>query len=379
MGGKVFANGLEISGKAVQAQTIAIFPDVCFTPPESPATPPGVPIPYPSFGMGSDTENGTGNVFISGKTVNIKNKSDESKTTGTEAGAAAKKGIITSKNTGKKYFNSWSPDVKFEGEPVIRFSDLATHNHASPSGNTPPGPEVVTAAPSPPHDKCQLTTYKPNNCPSGTTPHHLVGDAQFRPAGQISVPKKSGVGTTKVDRPYYKGCDKLSHASGLCICLQGMVKTSTIPDEDITGIGLNPDSINKTKMGDRRLTSELLESTRQNVGRTKSMFPNWAGASPFSLTLGEHGRFHDQYDNLLEVKGLDNIPPNTVTLDQSAELAADLCDRMHGCDPKDIKAQILNHYQAMDIPPETRLRSGVGNSNNVGLQPAPGVQMGVIP
>jgi Domain of unknown function (DUF4150) len=143
----VYANGLEISGKAVQAQTIAAFPDVCFTPPENPATPPGVPIPYPSFGIGSDTENGTATVFISGKTVNIKNKSDESRTSGTEAGCAAKKGIITSKNTGKKYFNSWSADVKFEGEPVIRFSDLATHNHASPGGNTLTWPEIITANP----------------------------------------------------------------------------------------------------------------------------------------------------------------------------------------------------------------------------------------
>ena len=141
----VFANGLEISGKAVNAKTIAAMPDVCFTPPENPATPPGVPIPYPSFGMASDTEQGTGTVFIGGKTVNIKNKSDESKTSGTEAGCAAKKGVITSKNTGKKYFNSWSNDVKFDGEPVIRFSDLATHNHASPVGNAPPWPEICRA------------------------------------------------------------------------------------------------------------------------------------------------------------------------------------------------------------------------------------------
>jgi hypothetical protein len=143
----VFANGLEISGKAVQAQTIAVMPDVCFTPPENPATPPGVPVPYPSFGMASDTESGTGTVFIGGKTVNIKNKSDESRTSGTEAGCATKKGIITSKNTGKKYFNSWSNDVKFDGEPVIRFSDLATHNHASPIGNTGPWPEICKANP----------------------------------------------------------------------------------------------------------------------------------------------------------------------------------------------------------------------------------------
>lgn len=146
MGGNVFANGLEISGKAVQAQTIAAFPDVCFTPPQTPATPPGVPIPYPSFGMAADTENGTGTVKISGKEVNIKNKSDETKTSGTEAGCAPKKGVVTSKNTGKKYFNMWSPDVKFEGEPVIRFSDIATHNHASPPGNAPPFPEMAGLA-----------------------------------------------------------------------------------------------------------------------------------------------------------------------------------------------------------------------------------------
>ena len=137
MGG-VFANGLEISGKAVSAKTIAAMPDVCFTPPENPATPPGVPVPYPSFGMAGDTDKGTGTVKIGGKTVNIKNKSHLTKTTGTEAGSAAKKGIITSKNTGKEQFNSWSNDVKFDGEPVIRNTDMATNNHASPAGNTPP-------------------------------------------------------------------------------------------------------------------------------------------------------------------------------------------------------------------------------------------------
>lgn len=143
----VYANGLEISGEAVSVQTIAAFPDVCFTPPENPATPPGVPVPYPSFGVGGDTEKGTGTVFIGGKTVNIKNKSDLSKSSGTEAGSTAKKGLITSKNTGKEQFHSWSGDVKFDGEPVVRFTDLATNNHASPQGNTPPWLHKALAAP----------------------------------------------------------------------------------------------------------------------------------------------------------------------------------------------------------------------------------------
>ncbi|MDF3854699.1 DUF4150 domain-containing protein [Paracoccus sp. P2] len=175
----VFANGLEISGKAVNAQTIAAFPDTCFTPPENPATPPGVPVPYPSFGMASDTENGTGTVFICGKTVNIKNKSDVSRTSGTEAGCAAKKGIITSKNTGKKYFTSWSNDVKFDGEPVIRFSDLATHNHASPGGQTPPWAEICKFSPNRLDCKTVLADFKlhrhgDKDCPEGHESEHFV-------------------------------------------------------------------------------------------------------------------------------------------------------------------------------------------------------------
>ncbi len=191
----VFANGLEISGKAVNAQTIAAMPDVCFTPPENPATPPGVPVPYPSFGMASDTEQGTGTVFIKGKTVNIKNKSDEKKTSGTEAGCAAKKGVITSKNTGKKYFHKWSNNVKFEGEPVIRFSDLGSHNHASPIGNTPPWLEVSRANPAW-TKTCEkvyierMSTYDPNEC---ATPeyesHHLIDNSSFSRPGARKISK----------------------------------------------------------------------------------------------------------------------------------------------------------------------------------------------
>jgi hypothetical protein len=206
--GDVYANGLEISGKAVNAKTIAVMPDVCFTPPENPATPPGIPIPYPSFGMASDSEKGTGTVFIGGKTVNIKNKSDESKTSGTEAGCAAKKGVITSKNTGKKYFNSWSNDVKFDGEPVIRFSDLATHNHASPGPNTPPGPEICKGNPA--HFDCSkmgIKPYKELECPDGYIKEHTV-EVQFFTAGGV--------------RDFtLKCCEKYDEQEAPCICMKG--------------------------------------------------------------------------------------------------------------------------------------------------------------
>jgi hypothetical protein len=146
MGNDVFANGREISCKAADGKAICAFPDVCFTPPQTPATPPGVPIPYPNTGMASETTKGSKNGKISGKEIMLKNKSYFKKSSGDEAGSAPKKGIVTSKIQGKVYFNSWSMDVKFEGENVVRHLDLTTHNHASPPGQTPPWPYVDTMA-----------------------------------------------------------------------------------------------------------------------------------------------------------------------------------------------------------------------------------------
>ncbi|BCM17231.1 DUF4150 domain-containing protein [Mesorhizobium sp. J8] len=154
----VFANGLEVAAKAQGNKVIAAFPDVCFTPPENPATPPGVPIPYPSFGTDSDTENGTGTVKIGGENITQKDKSDYSKTTGTEAGSAAKKGVISSTNTNKEYARAWSSNVKADGLPVSRFTDISTNNHTSSQvGNTPPQPKVGQPGPgsgSAPKTKC---------------------------------------------------------------------------------------------------------------------------------------------------------------------------------------------------------------------------------
>jgi hypothetical protein len=138
MGNQVYANSMEVSCKAADGKSIAAFPDVCFTPPENPATPPGVPIPYPNNGMASDCTDGSQTVQVSGQEVMLKNKSYFKQSSGDEAGSAAKKGVVTSKNMGKVYFTMWSMDVKIEGENVVRHLDMTTHNHASDPPNTPP-------------------------------------------------------------------------------------------------------------------------------------------------------------------------------------------------------------------------------------------------
>jgi len=65
----VYANMMEVSCKSGAGKTICAFPDVCFTPPLTPATPPGVPIPYPNTGMSSDCADGSTSVKIAGAEI----------------------------------------------------------------------------------------------------------------------------------------------------------------------------------------------------------------------------------------------------------------------------------------------------------------------
>jgi hypothetical protein len=146
MSNQVYANDMEVSCKQAAGKSICAFPDVCMTPPQTPATPPGVPIPYPNTGMASDTSDGSTSVKISGQEVMLKRKSYFKKSMGDEAGCAPMKGVVTHKNTGKVYFAAWSMDVKVEGENVVRNLDLTTHNHASDPGQTPPFPYLDRVA-----------------------------------------------------------------------------------------------------------------------------------------------------------------------------------------------------------------------------------------
>lgn len=176
MSNQVYANKMEISCKAASGKSICAFPDVCFTPPQTPATPPGVPIPYPNTGLATDCTDGSTSVKISGEEVMLKNKSYFKKSMGDEAGCAPKKGVITSKNTGKVYFIAWSMDVKVEGENCVRMMDMTTHNHGSQT-NTPPMayfdevavalPEVCSKHAQEATEACASATKRPPRTTSG--------------------------------------------------------------------------------------------------------------------------------------------------------------------------------------------------------------------
>lgn len=86
MANEVYANNMEISCKAASGKSIAAFPDVCFTPPQAPPTPLGVPIPYPNTGLSKDTTKGTRTIRITRKEVMLKNKSYYKTSYGDEPG-----------------------------------------------------------------------------------------------------------------------------------------------------------------------------------------------------------------------------------------------------------------------------------------------------
>ncbi len=270
MGNKVFANGREISCKAAAGKTICAMPDVCFTPPENPATPPGVPVPYPNTGMASDTTGGSKNVKISNKEVGLKNKSCFKKSTGDEAGSAAKKGVITSKNTGKVFFESWSMDVKIEGQNAVRHLDLTTNNHASTPGDTPPWPYADSVTLSSDHPcknekkkeeeacgkdstppkpctqkckaarRCHLTPYGGKSSPNCCDPevaHHIVPLSLL----QADRPKTA----SNVSGLRKSGPKAYTENNALCVCTSG--KRDKDGNKIKTPIGSHKKMHDKTK------------------------------------------------------------------------------------------------------------------------------------
>lgn len=245
MANQVFANGMEVSCKSADGKSVACFPDVCFTPPQAPPTPMGVPIPYPNTGMAKDTANGSRTVKITGKEVMLKNQSYFKTSYGDEAGCAPKKGVVTSKIKGKVYFTSWSMNVKFESKNVVRHMDLTTHNHASFPGNTPAWPYLDQMAGGPPgpgcdeerkevkdncsgdhkadcaNDKCQrakkcmLVPHTPRatenqtGCCDGETPHHLIEVHCFTESGGRNSKKR------------VKGFESYDDTRAPCVCVVG--------------------------------------------------------------------------------------------------------------------------------------------------------------
>jgi hypothetical protein len=313
MGSNVFANGMEIASVASDGKSIAAMPDVCYTPPQAPPTPTGVPIPYPNTGMASDLTGGSTTVMVGGNPVCLKDKSSFKKTSGDEAGSAPLKGVVSMSNAGAVFFAAWSMNVKIEGENVVRHLDIGTHNHASQVGNAPPWPFLATMKPaalSIDDPKCKLRPYKPDTCPEGTTGHHCIPDHCFR------APGKGGA--------RYPGA--VSHSQGLCVCVTGSTKSTTPTGGDASG-------------------------------------KDYAGYEEHYAALAEHGRIHKVFDALEAELGAKGKPQNSASLGALEDNAAATISVVTGCDERNVKQQLRQYHQEKGLGPDTRLRADPGGKS----------------
>jgi hypothetical protein len=141
VGDTVFVNGRAVVHATSAGQSIA-FPDVCLCPPTPPAGP--IPTPLPNTVMAADLAGGATSVLTEGNPTG-KQSSFFAKSTGNEPSQPTGGGVITHGVMAKAYFQTFSFDVMFEGEPVVRHLDLLTHNHLGQApGNTPPVPWLST-------------------------------------------------------------------------------------------------------------------------------------------------------------------------------------------------------------------------------------------
>lgn len=113
--------------------TVQTFPDVCKTLPGP------VPIPYPNVAFSLHTAQGSTTVTCDGHPVMIKS-SNFMLSTGDEAGTAL--GVASNTIKGKADPKLYSMDVKFDGENVMRLTDLMLQNIGASAPNTPPGSVV---------------------------------------------------------------------------------------------------------------------------------------------------------------------------------------------------------------------------------------------
>jgi hypothetical protein len=144
MGDSVFINGRAAVHKG-SSGTCTATPDVCLCPPAPPAGP--VPTPLVNMVVAADMDGGASTVQVEGNPVGTR-QSFFSKSTGDEVAQTTGGGVLTAVVQGQAKFGfGYSRNVMIEGQAAVRHLDPLTHNHAGPTGNTPPAPWLSTMDP----------------------------------------------------------------------------------------------------------------------------------------------------------------------------------------------------------------------------------------
>jgi hypothetical protein len=341
MSNNVFANNSEVAAKSSMGQSVAAFPDVCFTPPQTPATPPGVPIPYPNTGMARDTTDGSKKTKIKNKEIILKNKSYYKTSYGDEAGCAPKKGFVTSKNKGKVYYISWSMDVKVEGENVARHMDLTTHNHASPLPNAPPQLNAAIVAAARIQD-CRDNMVEVvrwcNPWEDGKgCPEVAIANVEAAEAARDALPTGSAARARAHDRVRARYVE-LTHEINKDPCRRAM-KCVLMPFDDMEGVKC------PKQTGEHMIEKS---SFRAHPGYTEGRAPTSFTEGP-SYHISEHGVLSlDRKEYLREWRRQN--PGQVWTLEHAAELGAEgHCEQNPHCNKECIKEQLVQGHEALGV------------------------------
>lgn len=141
MGRTTYANMRNFSHKGSGDKSLCTAPDVCKTPIGN-STP---PIPYFVVSQVGDLGGGSSSVKLEGKPTTLKSSNHKS-CSGDEPGTA--KGVGSGSTSKKTEMTSYSPDVKCDGENVVRAFDTTTMNNKNTMGmvlGAMTSPSVVTA------------------------------------------------------------------------------------------------------------------------------------------------------------------------------------------------------------------------------------------
>jgi len=359
MGNEVYANNMEVSCKAADGKSICAFPDVCMTPPQTPATPPGVPIPYPNTGMASDCTDGSSSVQITGQEVMLKNKSYFKKSTGDEAGSAPLKGVVTHKNTGKVYFTMWSMDVHVEGENVVRNLDLTTHNHGCDPPNTMPWTYMDRMAMGMATGKCQKEADAAKDACGDTE-----RKATCPPEGQalVAARAENSTATKQEVRALER---KLGGAIQHDPCQKALRCFLTPYNSGHCCPGQTPDHLIEVKTiveagGDRETGKKIPGWDNYSASEAPCLC-----AEGHAAGISTHGVMSAKRKVAMETLGKDK--GKAVDLDVAATIGAKSASTtFRGCSEECIKAQLMQYHESARTDPNAKVKSswyGMGTSS----------------
>lgn len=381
MGNQVYANMMEISCKAADGKSICAFPDVCMTPPLTPATPPGVPIPYPNTGMASDCTDGSSSVKVSGQEVMLKNKSYFKKSTGDEAGCAPKKGVVTSKNMGKVYFNAWSMDVKVEGENVVRNLDLTTHNHGSVPGNSPIWPYLDESAlklPAACGEDALRAEIECKGCGDKVARCKDLEPLPYQKVSATGKPKQKRDSPESRDLSKHVAASKCENARRCFLQQYDSNKTQCCPPQTPHHLIEASALFGKGRGGNKRDSDNNLVSVPLagvNTGSesyNENKAPCVCAEGTSQYTDGTHGWMHttQSIENAKCPKGMltvgnepDTLPvefPHVTTYGEAKKNAIAAMQKVFPgskCDPKCLEAQLDNYHNQCGIKDDTKIKA----------------------